>query len=87
MKTIIIFNLVPEALNYLEVPEDLTQFDGIYINMYYEDHRNEMSMKLDDIIYDNDTGYYKQNVIVHDKFPTELVKSGEYVVVECGLIV
>jgi hypothetical protein len=82
MKTIIIFEQCgQEALCFFVLDGDYSRFDGLYINQVPENAKEELDLfELNDLLYDDNTGFFKLNGLNHFpikvalKQPEELLK-------------
>jgi len=81
MNTIIIFNDTGECnLRYLNVQDDVSELDGIYINSTEERNVTKLD-ELIDLCFAN--GDYRPELLWLDKFPVDKVTPCTKVI-ECG---
>ena len=82
-KTVLIYAEIPENIRFLVVDGDKRHLEGVFINSYTEDVRQEnLQDELSTLVHDED-GYLRKELMV-EKFPTDLVKEGETAVILCG---
>ena len=90
MKTIVIFNEIPEAINYIVVDGDQTWLEGLYIN-------GVISPEKQDEIYEflyNEEGALKHPKFLNFNLAMESIQASlfgrlaqygvDYLVIECG---
>lgn len=84
MKTVFIFEEIPESLKFFVKDGDFSVFNGVYVNS--SQGSEEQQSSLCDLVYKDagtrETGYY--NVDFLDRFPTDVVKSNDCIVIQCG---
>ena len=85
IKTVIIFNLVPEEIKYYIVnksvyPMDMRIFNGVFIN---SGENLDLEEKLNNIIY-TEEGRYKHKTVTLDQIKKAIVDGAN--IIECGFI-
>ena len=84
MSTVIIFDEMGNApISFLYSEEDLTRFDGVYINTYTDDiKQNSLQDELAELLWDSETGgemeLYKSRLRF---FPAHKVLGGATVII------
>ena len=81
MKTILIFEEIPEKVSFIVLDGDYSRFEGVYVN---GTDTPELNSELLSIIFNIDTG--EPNVKMLDKFPTDIVKTTYCIVIRCGFL-
>lgn len=79
MKTVFIYELIPEELKFFVVDGNYSELNNVYINEVRQDEVK--TQILHDLIYDDEG-----NVLVEysNDFPIDIVKNEDCIVIRCG---